>query len=144
MLQLKELKIEAGSEAFDLDFKSAATTVVLGRNNSGKTNLLRFIAGLSTGAQGKLLLDGEDISASKPQQRPVALVVQNFVNYPNWSVEENILSPLVNKGISKSYSILISPAIKANAPSFSPASKDPTPPPAPTYQWNPPSMGITH
>jgi len=102
MLQLKELKIEVGSEAFDLDFKSAATTVVLGRNNSGKTNLLRFIAGLSTGVQGKLLLDGEDISASKPQQRPVSLVVQNFVNYPNWSVEENILSPLVNKGISKS------------------------------------------
>ena len=102
MLQLKELKLEPGSEAFDLNFKPANTTVVLGRNNSGKTKLLRFIAGLSTEVQGKLFLDGQDISATKPQRRPVALVVQNFVNYPNWSVEQNILSPLVNKENSKS------------------------------------------
>ena len=101
MLRLKNLKLGPDSQACDLDFKSGATTVVLGRNDSGKTNLLRFIAGLSTEIKGQLLLDGKDITATKPQQRPIALVVQNFVNYPNWSVEENIVSPLVSKGIPK-------------------------------------------
>ena len=38
MLRLKNLKLGAGSQACDLDFKSGATTVVLGRNDSGKTN----------------------------------------------------------------------------------------------------------
>ena len=101
MLRLKNIKLGADSQVCDLDFKSGTTTVILGRNDSGKTNLLRFIAGLSTEIKGQLLLDGKDITATKPQQRPIALVVQNFVNYPNWSVEENIVSPLVSKGIAK-------------------------------------------
>ncbi len=100
MLRLKNIKIESNSPAFDLDFKPGITTVILGRNNSGKTPLLRFIAGLPTRARGSLLLDNEEITLTKPQQRPIALVVQNFVNYPNWSVEQNILSPLRRKGFS--------------------------------------------
>ena len=101
MLRLQNLTIEPNSQAFDHNFESKKTTVVLGQNNSGKTNLLRFIAGLSTPAQGTLFLEAKDITFTKPQQRPVALVVQNFVNYPNWSVEQNILSPLRGKKISK-------------------------------------------
>ncbi len=101
MLRIQNLKIEADSRSCNLDFKPGATTVVLGRNNSGKTNLLRYIAGLSTRAKGELLLDDEAMNSTKPQLRPVALVVQNFVNYPNWTVEQNIASPLLNKGISK-------------------------------------------
>ena len=97
MLRLKNIKLGADSQVCDLDFKSGTTTVILGRNDSGKTNLLRFIAGLSTEIKGQLLLDGKDITATKPQKRPIAVVVQNFVNYPNWSVEENIVSPLVSK-----------------------------------------------
>ena len=100
MLRLKNIKIEANSPAFDLDFKPGITTVIMGRNNSGKTPLLRFIAGLPSQTKGSLLLDNEEITLTRPQQRPIALVVQNFVNYPNWSVEQNILSPLGHKGLS--------------------------------------------
>ena len=100
MLRLKNIKIAPNSSAFDLDFTPGVTTVILGRNNSGKTPLLRFIAGLSTQTRGSLLLDNEEITHTKPQQRPIALVVQNFVNYPNWSVAENIISPLRRKGFS--------------------------------------------
>ena len=100
MLKLKNIKIESKSPVFDLDFKPGITTVIMGRNNSGKTPLLRFIAGLPTRTRGSLLLDNEEITLTKPQQRPIALVVQNFVNYPNWSVEQNILSPLRRKGFS--------------------------------------------
>lgn len=77
-----------------LEFAPGEIGVVLGRNNSGKTNLLRLIAGLSTQAQGEVLLDGEPLQKLGGGRRPVAYVFQEFVNYPHWSVQQNIESPL--------------------------------------------------
>ena len=101
MFEIHNLKIEPQSEAFSHKFKKASTTVVLGSNNSGKTNLLRFIAGLSSPAKGILKLDEENITNRKAQNRSIALVLQHFVNYPNWNVKQNIISPLLQKGLSK-------------------------------------------
>jgi len=101
MFEIHNLKIEPQSEAFSHEFKKASTTVVLGRNNSGKTNLLRFIAGLSSPAKGILKLDQENITDRRAQNRSIALVLQHFVNYPNWNVKQNIISPLLQKGLSK-------------------------------------------
>lgn len=81
-------------EPFSHSFPAGGTTVVLGANRSGKTDLCRLIAGLDTVASGRIVLDGRDLAGIKPQQRPVSLVYQAFVNYPNLSVFDNIASPL--------------------------------------------------
>ena len=101
MLEIQNLKIEPQSKAFSHEFKQANTTVVLGRNDSGKTNLLRFLAGLSSPAKGRLKLNEKNITNTGAQNRSVALVVQHFVNYPNWNVKQNIISPMLPKGLSK-------------------------------------------
>ena len=101
MLEIQNLKIEPQSKAFSHEFKQATTTVVLGRNDSGKTNLLRFLAGLSSPAKGRLKLNEKNITNTGAQNRSVALVVQHFVNYPNWNVKQNIISPMLPKGLSK-------------------------------------------
>ena len=101
MLEIQNLKIEPQSKAFSHEFKKASTTVVLGRNDSGKTNLLRFLAGLSSPAKGRLKLNEKNITNTGAQNRSVALVVQHFVNYPNWNVKQNIISPMLPKGLSK-------------------------------------------
>ncbi|MDP5070251.1 MAG: ABC transporter ATP-binding protein, partial [Congregibacter sp.] len=69
-------------------------SVVLGANQSGKTNLCRLIAGLNTHARGKVSLGGKNLDRLGPQNRPVSMVYQAFVNYPNLTVFENIASPL--------------------------------------------------
>ena len=77
-----------------LQFAPGQIGVVLGRNNCGKTNLLRLIAGLPTTATGEMLLDGEPLQKLGRGRRPVAYVFQEFVNYPHWTVRQNIQSPL--------------------------------------------------
>ena len=81
-------------EPFSHSFPAGAISVVLGANRSGKTDLCRLIAGLDTVARGQLRLDGESLDGTRPQRRPVSLVYQAFVNYPNLSVYDNIASPL--------------------------------------------------
>lgn len=82
------------TDGFNHAFSADEITVVLGANRSGKTNLCRLIAGLHTRAHGSVFLDGSDIAALSPRHRPVSLVYQAFVNYPNLSVSDNIASPL--------------------------------------------------
>ena len=84
-----------------LQFAAGQIGVVLGRNNSGKTNLLRLIAGLPTHAKGDITVEGQSLRDVPTGQRPVGLVFQAFVNYPHWSARRNIESPLVAKGISR-------------------------------------------
>ena len=88
---------------FDHDFLPGGMTVVLGRNQAGKTNLCRLIAGLSTQAVGELSLNNAPLNKLSPQKRSVAVVFQAFVNYPNWSVQQNIASPMVAVGKDKAY-----------------------------------------
>jgi len=101
MLQLNNIRLHADiSDGFDHVFNPGEISVVLGSNQSGKTDLCRLIAGLNTPAEGEVTLHGKTLSALKPQQRPVSLVYQAFVNYPNLTVRENIASPLVGRRLS--------------------------------------------
>jgi glycerol transport system ATP-binding protein len=68
--------------------------VLLPPTGSGKTSLLRLLAGLDRPTAGKILLDGRDITALGVKKRSVAMVYQQFVNYPSLTVYENIASPL--------------------------------------------------
>lgn len=101
MLQLEGLALDAGADPFELHCPPASLTVVLGRNLSGKTALCRVIAGLDPPAAGSVLVDGLDQASVPLRQRPVAMVYQAFVNYPHWTVAQNIASPLRARGVDR-------------------------------------------
>lgn len=100
MLHIRALDL-GGPRAFSHRFAEGAITVVLGRNNAGKTRLARAIAGLDPSPPGTLFINGNDVSGLGARRRRVGLVYQAFVNYPNWSVFDNIASPLAAKGEDK-------------------------------------------
>lgn len=78
----------------NLEFSPGAFNVLLGRTLAGKTSLMRVIAGLEKPNNGKVVLNGTDITALPVQQRNVSMVYQQFINYPHMSVWDNIASPL--------------------------------------------------
>jgi putrescine transport system ATP-binding protein len=63
---------------------------LLGGSGSGKTTLLRLIAGFETPDGGRLLIDGEDMSAVPPHRRPVNMMFQSYALFPHMSVEKNV------------------------------------------------------
>jgi len=75
--------------------------VLLGRTLAGKTSLLRIMAGLDRPTTGRILIDGEDLTGVSVRKRSVAMVYQQFINYPSLSVYENIASPLRRSGLNK-------------------------------------------
>ena len=63
---------------------------LLGPSGCGKTTLLRMLAGFETPDEGRILLDGADISAVPPNRRPVNLMFQSYALFPHMSVRANI------------------------------------------------------
>ncbi|MCP4334332.1 MAG: ABC transporter ATP-binding protein, partial [Gammaproteobacteria bacterium] len=77
-----------------LDFESGSRNVLLGRTLAGKTSLLRVMAGIDRPTRGKILIDGRDVTGVSVRKRSVAMVYQQFINYPSLTVYKNIASPL--------------------------------------------------
>lgn len=95
MLEVTNVRLgDEIEDGFHHSFAAGEITVVLGANRSGKTDLCRLIAGLHGRARGDVHLDGSDLRGMQPQRRPVGIVFQAFVNYPNLTVAENIASPM--------------------------------------------------
>jgi glycerol transport system ATP-binding protein len=82
----------------DLDLASGSFNVLLGPTQSGKTSLLRLMAGLDRPTTGAILEDGKDVTTAGVRKRNVAMVYQEFVNYPSFTVYQNIASPLRRAG----------------------------------------------
>ncbi len=114
MLNIRALDL-GGPQAFSHRFAEGAITVVLGRNNAGKTRLARAVAGLDPSPPGTLFINGNDVSGLSARRRQVGLVYQAFVNYPNWSVFDNIASPLAAKGGKRKEKSEIARTVKALA-----------------------------
>src|SRR5246127_2105781 len=68
--------------------------VILGPSGCGKTTTLRMIAGLELPTAGRILLDGEDVTALPASARDIAFVFQLFALYPHMNVRQNIGFPL--------------------------------------------------
>ena len=95
-LNVKNVRLfQEATQGFDHGFAAGELTVVLGGNQSGKTNLCRLLAGLPTQASGEVWYQEQDWTPLSPQKRSVAVVFQAFVNYPNLTVAQNIASPLI-------------------------------------------------
>ena len=75
-----------------------AVTVLLGATQAGKTSLMRVMAGLDTPSAGSVIADGRDVTGVPVRERQVAMVYQQFINYPSMSVADNIASPLRLRG----------------------------------------------
>ena len=77
-----------------LTVEPGTMNVLLGPTQAGKTTLMRLMAGLDKPTSGRILVDGKDVTGVPVRQRSVAMVYQQFMNYPSLSVYENIASPL--------------------------------------------------
>ncbi|MDR7031188.1 ABC transporter ATP-binding protein [Rhizobium rosettiformans] len=84
-----------------LDFDRGCLTTVLGRTLSGKTTLMRAIAGLQEIDSGTLMRDGHSFGDLPAWRRDVAMVYQQFINYPHLSVFENVAFPLRKRKVAE-------------------------------------------
>ncbi|WP_040857204.1 ABC transporter ATP-binding protein [Nocardia niigatensis] len=100
---MARLQIDAVSKRFDtdyavrevsLDIADGEFLVLLGPSGCGKSTLLRMIAGLEQPSEGRILLDGTDITDEVPQRRDLAMVFQSYALYPHLTVAKNIGFPL--------------------------------------------------
>ncbi len=86
----------------DLTLQNGTMNVLLGPTSSGKTSLMRLMAGLDVPQTGAIIWNGTDVTGMRVQDRKVAMVYQQFINYPSMTVYENIASPMRIMGKSKS------------------------------------------
>ena len=81
-----------------LTLENGTLSVLLGPTLSGKTSIMRLLAGLDRPTTGRVLVNGKDVTGIDVRQRSVAMVYQQFINYPSLTVFENIASPLRVQG----------------------------------------------
>ena len=79
-----------GLDAVDLDIFRGEFLTLLGPSGCGKTTSLRVIAGFESPSSGRVLLEGRDITALRPFDRPVNTVFQDYALFPHMDVAENV------------------------------------------------------
>lgn len=77
-----------------LTLEHGTLNVLLGPTLSGKTSIMRLMAGLDEPSEGRVFWDGRDVTGVPVRRRSVAMVYQQFINYPTLTVYENIASPM--------------------------------------------------
>ncbi len=85
----------------DLDIHDGELLVLVGPSGSGKSTALRMLAGLEPVNEGRIYIDQQDVSLSKPQDRDIAMVFQNYALYPQMTVAENMGFALKQQKVSK-------------------------------------------
>ena len=74
----------------NLEIAHGELLVLVGPSGSGKSSVLRLIAGLDIPTSGRVLIDGDDVTGVPPQQRDLAMVFQSYALYPHKTVRENL------------------------------------------------------
>ena len=97
-LVLDNVSQKIGAETYirdvSLTLERGSLNVLLGSTLAGKTSLMRLMAGLDVPTTGRIIVEGKDVTGWPVRKRSVAMVYQQFINYPSLSVYENIASPL--------------------------------------------------
>jgi len=78
----------------NLTIEDGTFLALVAPTGTGKTTLMRIMAGIDKPDAGRILVDGEDVTGTHVRERNVAMVYQQFINYPSLKVYENIASPL--------------------------------------------------
>ena len=86
----------------DLTVGDGEFLVLVGPSGCGKTTSLRLLAGLEQASEGRILMDGKDVSRQSPSSRDIAMVFQSYALYPTMTVVQNIEFPLKVAGVGKS------------------------------------------
>lgn len=106
MIELQDATKRVGNvnhiKPTSLTLQTGHFNVLLGATGSGKTSLIKMMAGLDPIASGKVIMDGQDVTRLNTQKRQISLVHQFFVNYPHMTVFDNIASPLRVAGMAQS------------------------------------------
>ena len=101
-LRLERIVHRVGAQTWlhplDLALVPRAVTVLLGATQAGKTTLMRIMAGLDAPTSGRVIADARDVTGLPVRERNVAMVYQQFINYPSMTVARNIASPLELRG----------------------------------------------
>ena len=104
-LELKNVTKRVGAEVYiyetNLVVEEGTFNILLGSTLAGKTTLMQLMAGIQAPTSGSILNDGKDVTGVPVQKRNVSMVYQQFINYPNFTVYENIASPLRVAGLEK-------------------------------------------
>ena len=84
-----------------LDIRRGEIFCLLGGSGSGKTTLLRMLAGFELPSAGSIHIDGADMSAIPPYERPVNMMFQSYALFPHMSVEKNVAFGLEQEGLGR-------------------------------------------
>jgi glycerol transport system ATP-binding protein len=102
-LELRNVSKVVGNEVHifptDLRLEDEGFNILLGTTLAGKTTLMQLMAGLQRPTEGEIWFRGKNVTGVPVQQRNVSMVYQQFINYPNFDVFENIASPLRVAGV---------------------------------------------
>lgn len=105
MLELRNVTKTVGAAEHirdvSLTLQHGSLNVLLGPTLSGKTSLMRLMAGLDVPTSGSVWFDGQNVTGVPVQKRKIAMVYQQFINYPAMTVYENIASPLRVAGVEQ-------------------------------------------
>jgi ABC-type sugar transport system ATPase subunit len=88
-------------KGIDVEIESGEFFALLGPSGSGKSTTLRILAGLDAPTSGRVVIDGEDVTARDARDRDIAMVFQSYALYPHMTVGENIAFPLEMARTSK-------------------------------------------
>jgi multiple sugar transport system ATP-binding protein len=84
-----------------LEVPDGGFMVLVGPSGSGKTTALRLLAGLEEVSEGRIEIDGRDVSGIASRERDIAMVFQNYALYPNKTVAENMGFSLKMHGVAR-------------------------------------------
>ncbi len=97
-LELIDITKRVGADTYihpvNLVLPESSFNVLLGTTLAGKTTLMQIMAGIQKPTSGTIRFRGKDVTGVAVQKRNVSMVYQQFINYPNFNVYDNIASPL--------------------------------------------------
>jgi ABC-type Fe3+/spermidine/putrescine transport system ATPase subunit len=85
---------------FTLDIKPGEFISFLGASGSGKSTVLRILAGLEEPTSGSIAIDGRDATKLAPERRDIGLVFQDYALFPHMTLRQNIAFPLRMRGLA--------------------------------------------
>ena len=104
-LELKNVEKKVGAETHiystNLRFEKNTINVLLGSTLSGKTTLMQIMVGLDKPTSGEIWFNEKNVTGVAVQKRNASMVYQQFINYSNFTVFENIASPLKILGVKQ-------------------------------------------
>lgn len=104
MLEIEDLSVKIGSfnlSGVNMELEAGEHFVLLGKSGTGKTAFLESLAGRYKLSEGRIALNGRDISRLPPERRRIGFVYQNYELFEHMSVSGNIEFPLKLKRVGK-------------------------------------------